>query len=49
MSPEELELSWRLRRALQGLDKQQALEQLLEKMKGTSSNAEFLLRLKQTI
>ncbi|GAA2302656.1 hypothetical protein GCM10010402_72100 [Actinomadura luteofluorescens] len=48
MSPEELALSWRLRRALQGLDKQAAVEQLLEKMKGTSSNAEFLLRLQQT-
>ncbi|TDC81200.1 transcription termination factor Rho [Actinomadura sp. 7K507] len=48
MSPEELALSWRLRRALQGLDRQQAAEQLLEKMKGTSSNAEFLLRLQQT-
>ncbi|GGQ10377.1 transcription termination factor Rho [Actinomadura coerulea] len=48
MSPEELALSWRLRRALQGLDRQGAVEQLLEKMKGTSSNAEFLLRLQQT-
>jgi transcription termination factor Rho len=48
MSAEELALSWRLRRALQGLEKQQAVEQLLEKMKGTSSNAEFLLRLQQT-
>ncbi|TYC15258.1 transcription termination factor Rho [Actinomadura syzygii] len=48
MSPEELALSWRLRRALQGLEKQQAVEQLLEKMKGTSSNAEFLLRLQQS-
>ncbi|TMQ92660.1 transcription termination factor Rho [Actinomadura soli] len=49
MSPEELALSWRLRRALQGLEKQQAVEHLLEKMKGTSSNAEFLLRLQQTL
>ncbi len=48
MSPEELALTWRLRRALQGLEKQQAVEQLLEKMKGTASNAEFLLRLQQT-
>ncbi|NKZ05564.1 transcription termination factor Rho [Actinomadura latina] len=48
MSPEELALSWRLRRALQGLERQQAVEQLLEKMKGTTSNAEFLLRLQQT-
>ncbi|TDD71189.1 transcription termination factor Rho [Actinomadura darangshiensis] len=48
MSPEELALSWRLRRALQGMERQQAVEQLLEKMKGTASNAEFLLRLQQT-
>ncbi|GGV22778.1 hypothetical protein GCM10010182_51310 [Actinomadura cremea] len=48
MSPQELELTWRLRRALSGLDRQQAVEHLLEKMKGTSSNAEFLLRLQQT-
>ncbi|RSN42385.1 transcription termination factor Rho [Actinomadura sp. WAC 06369] len=49
MSPQELELTWRLRRALSGLDRQQAVEHLLEKMKGTSSNAEFLLRLQQTL
>ncbi|QXJ23240.1 transcription termination factor Rho [Actinomadura graeca] len=48
MSPEELALGRRLRRALQGLDRQQAVEQLLEKMKGTASNAEFLLRIQQT-
>jgi len=47
MSPEELELSWRLRRALQGLDRQQAVEVLMERMKGTSSNAELLLRMRQ--
>ncbi|KAB2371663.1 transcription termination factor Rho [Actinomadura montaniterrae] len=47
MSPEELALTWRLRRALQGLERQQSIEQLLEKMKGTSSNAEFLLRLQK--
>ncbi|QFG23406.1 transcription termination factor Rho [Actinomadura sp. WMMB 499] len=49
MSPQELELTWRLRRALSGLDRQGAVEHLLEKMKGTSSNAEFLLRLQQTL
>jgi transcription termination factor Rho len=47
MSPEELALTWRLRRALQGLERQQSIEQLLEKMKDTSSNAEFLLRLQR--
>jgi transcription termination factor Rho len=45
---EELELNWRLRRALHGLDRQQAIEMLLEKMKGTTSNAEFLLKVQQT-
>ncbi|MQY05645.1 Transcription termination factor Rho [Actinomadura sp. RB68] len=48
MSPEELALNWRLRRALSGMDKQGAIEQLLEKMKGTASNAEFLLRVQQS-
>ena len=45
---EELALNWRLRRALHGLERQQAIEALLEKMKGTTSNAEFLLRVQQT-
>nr|BFE32331.1 hypothetical protein GCM10010200_045820 [Actinomadura rugatobispora] len=45
---EELQLNWRLRRALHGLERQQAVEMLLEKMKGTTSNAEFLLRVQQT-
>ncbi|MWK35462.1 transcription termination factor Rho [Actinomadura sp. J1-007] len=48
MSPEELAITWRLRRAFQGMERQQAIEMLLEKMKGTSSNAEFLLRIQQT-
>ncbi len=48
MTPEELAINWRLRRALQGMDKQQAVEQLLERMKGTTSNAEFLLRVQQS-
>ncbi|GAA2441523.1 hypothetical protein GCM10010191_67190 [Actinomadura vinacea] len=45
---EELELNRRLRRALHGLERQQAIEMLLDKMKGTTSNAEFLLRVQQT-
>jgi transcription termination factor Rho len=45
---EELDLNWRLRRALHGQDRQQAIEMLLERMKGTSSNAEFLLKVQQT-
>ncbi|WP_157429599.1 transcription termination factor Rho [Actinomadura oligospora] len=49
MSPEELELNWKLRRAMSGMDKQQAIELLLERMKGTTSNAEFLLRMQQAL
>ncbi|RMI44769.1 transcription termination factor Rho [Actinomadura harenae] len=49
MSPEELELNWKLRRAMSGMDKQQAIELLLERMKGTTSNAEFLLRMQHTV
>ncbi|GAA2075037.1 transcription termination factor Rho [Actinomadura alba] len=48
MSPEELRLSWRLRRVLNGLDSQQALELLLGQLKDTSSNAEFLLQVRRT-
>ena len=38
MGPEELNIVWKLRRVLHALDSQQALELLLEKMKGTKSN-----------
>ncbi|MEW2353798.1 transcription termination factor Rho [Spirillospora sp. NPDC029432] len=48
MGGEELQLNWRLRRALHGLERQQAVEMLLERMKGTTSNAEFLLKVQQT-
>ncbi|MBO2452915.1 transcription termination factor Rho [Actinomadura barringtoniae] len=49
MSPQELDLNWRLRRVLTGLDKQQAVELLIEKMKDTTSNAELLLQIQQTL
>ena len=42
MGTEELGIVWRLRRVLHALEPQQALELLLEKMKGTKSNVEFL-------
>ncbi|HET7406785.1 MAG TPA: transcription termination factor Rho [Mycobacteriales bacterium] len=48
MSPEELQIVWKLRRVLHALDMQQALELLLEKMKQTHSNYEFLLQVQQT-
>ena len=48
MGTEELNIVWRLRRVLHALDSQQALELLLEKMKGTKSNVEFLLQIQKT-
>jgi transcription termination factor Rho len=48
MSPEELKIVWQLRRVLHALDVQQALELLLEKMRDTKSNAEFLLQVQKT-
>ncbi|GAA4206931.1 transcription termination factor Rho [Microbispora amethystogenes] len=48
MGKEELAIVWKLRRVLHALDMQQALELLLEKMKETKSNAEFLLQVQKT-
>ena len=48
MGKEELNIVWRLRRVLHALESQQALELLLEKMKGTKSNVEFLMQIQKT-
>ncbi|MFC0863023.1 transcription termination factor Rho [Sphaerimonospora cavernae] len=48
MGKEELAIVWKLRRVLHALDMQQALELLIEKMKETKSNAEFLLQVQKT-
>jgi len=48
MGAEELNIVWKLRRVLHALDPQQALELLLEKMKGTKSNVEFLMQVQKT-
>ena len=48
MTPEELKIVWQLRRVLHALEPQQALEVLMERMKGTKSNAEFLLQVQKT-
>ena len=48
MGTEELNIVWKLRRVLHALDSQQALELLLEKMKGTKSNVEFLMQIQKT-
>ncbi|KUL36257.1 transcription termination factor Rho [Streptomyces sp. NRRL F-4489] len=48
MGSEELSIVWKLRRVLHALDQQQAIELLLDKMKQTKSNAEFLLQIQKT-
>ena len=48
MTPEELKIVWQLRRVLHALEPQQALEVLMERMRETKSNAEFLLHVQKT-
>ena len=47
-APEELRIMWRLRRVLGTLDQQQGLELVLDKLKETQSNAEFLMLIQKT-
>ncbi|GGS84301.1 MULTISPECIES: transcription termination factor Rho [Streptomyces] len=48
LGSDELAIVWKLRRVLHALDSQQAIELLLDKMKQTKSNAEFLLQIQKT-
>jgi transcription termination factor Rho len=48
LAPEELKIVWQLRRVLHALEPQQALELLMEQMRKTRSNAEFLLQVQKT-
>ncbi|MGW3242333.1 transcription termination factor Rho [Streptomyces sp. NPDC001070] len=48
LAPDELNIVWKLRRVLHALDSQQAIELLLDKMKQTKSNAEFLMQIAKT-
>ncbi|MGN6242526.1 MAG: transcription termination factor Rho [Motilibacteraceae bacterium] len=48
MSREELQIVWKLRRVLSALDSQQAIELLLNKLKETRSNVEFLMQVQKT-
>ncbi|MFC7893389.1 transcription termination factor Rho [Streptomyces sp. NPDC057381] len=48
LGSEELAVTWKLRRVLHALDQQQAIELLLDKMKQTKSNVEFLMQIQKT-
>jgi transcription termination factor Rho len=49
LGDEEVKVTWKLRRALAGLDQQQALEIVLGKLKETSSNVEFLMQIQKSL
>ena len=49
MGKEELAIVWKLRRVLSGLDNQQGLEMLLDRLRKTQSNAEFLMAITKSI
>jgi transcription termination factor Rho len=48
LAPDELKIIWQLRRVLHALEPQQALELLMEQMRKTRSNAEFLMQVQKT-
>jgi len=49
MGVEETKVMWKLRRALAGLDTQQALELVLKQLKETQSNVEFLMKVSKSV
>ncbi|MFT4147193.1 MAG: transcription termination factor Rho [Micrococcaceae bacterium] len=48
VSPQEIQIMWKLRRVLSSLDQQQALELLTSKLKDTANNAEFMMLVQKT-
>ncbi|MES2093940.1 MAG: transcription termination factor Rho [Actinomycetota bacterium] len=49
MGVDETKVNWKLRRALAGLETQQALELVLTQLKDTSSNVEFLMKIQTSL
>jgi transcription termination factor Rho len=48
MSKDELQIIWKLRRVLSALDGQASLELLLDRLKKSPSNIEFLMQVQKT-
>lgn len=48
MGPDEVKVTWALRRALAGLDQAQALETVLSKLRETKTNVEFLMLMQKS-
>ncbi|MEY4391072.1 MAG: hypothetical protein RLZZ400_815 [Actinomycetota bacterium] len=49
MGADETKIVWKLRRALAGLEQQQALELVLNRLKETQSNVEFLMQVQKSM
>ncbi|RZS67817.1 transcription termination factor Rho [Agromyces ramosus] len=49
LSQDEVKITWKLRRALAGLEQQQALEAVLGRLKETQSNVEFLMLMQKSM
>ncbi len=49
LSNDEVQITWQLRRALAGMDQQHALGVILEKLRETQSNVEFLVQMRKSI
>ena len=48
MGADELKITWKLRRVMGALEAQQSIELLLDRLKQTRSNAEFLMQVQKT-
>ncbi len=48
LAPDELKIMWKLRRVLAALDSQQGIELLLDRIRKTKNNYEFLMQVQQT-
>jgi len=48
LSPDELKVTWMLRRVLHSLDQQQAIELLLSRLREAKTNYEFLMQVQKT-
>ena len=49
LGADEVKVTWKLRRALAGLEQQQALEIVLGKLRETQSNVEFLMQIQKSL
>lgn len=49
LSPDEVKITWKLRRALAGLSPEQSIGTVLEGLKETQSNVEFLVKMQKSI